>query len=381
MSLSAVADETVAEPGTARPMTIIGLMSGTSMDGVDAALLESDGEDVARPGLFRTTPYPEAFRSRLKPYLGHWEVSPDLIAELTDHHAKAVAGLLESAALSASDIDMIAFHGQTIAHDPDTGRTLQIGDAARLAQATGIPVISDFRSADVAAGGQGAPLVPIYHRSLVASLAKPVMVVNIGGVANVTWVGDGDPADPARGLVAFDTGPGNTPLDEWISRHTGDRFDEGGRLAASGAVDEARLAALLDHPYFAMPAPKSLDRLSFDGHIAPILTGLSAADGAALLAAFTAATIAQSIAHVPEAPMRWIVCGGGRHNKAIMDGLAARTGAPVETADDHGWAGDAVEAQAFAYLAARVRRGLPTTFPGTTGVRAPMLGGTYQSVA
>ena len=381
MSMNALADQTEADVEGARPVTVIGLMSGTSMDGIDAALLTTNGEDVARPGLFRTTPYPAAFRERMRGVLGRWDAAPDLVSALTDHHVQAVSDLLEAAGLDASAVDLLAFHGQTIAHDPDAGRTLQIGDGARLAQAVGIPVVSDFRSADVAAGGQGAPLVPIYHRALVADLAKPVMVVNIGGVANVTWVGPGDPADPEAGLVAFDTGPGNAPLDDWVGRHTGQSFDAGGALAASGSVNEGRLTALLDHPYFAAPAPKSLDRLSFDAHIAPKLEGLSVADGAALLAAFTAATVAAAAERVPAVPERWIVCGGGRHNAAIMAGLRGRVGALVETADDHGWAGDAIEAQAFAYLAARVRRGLPTTFPGTTGVQSPMLGGRYQSVA
>ncbi|HET9148490.1 MAG TPA: anhydro-N-acetylmuramic acid kinase, partial [Acetobacteraceae bacterium] len=250
---------------------------------------------------------------------------------------------------------------------PAHGRTWQIGDAARLAHKTLLPVAHDFRSADVAAGGEGAPLVPLFHAALAAGLPKPLLVVNIGGVANMTFLGaDG-------GILACDTGPGNGPLDDWAHRHTGAAFDEDGALARAGRVDQARLEALLDDPYFARPAPKSLDRLHFSARIAEVMAGAGAADGAATLAAFTAAAIAA--APVPAPPARVLVCGGGRHNPAIMAGLREAFAVPVEPVEAAGWNGDALEAQCFGFLAARVRRGLPLSLPGTTGVAAPMPGG------
>ena len=225
----------------------------------------------------------------------------------------------------------------------------------------------DFRSADVAAGGEGAPLAPLFHAALAADLPKPLLVVNIGGVANTTWIG----AD--SGILACDTGPGNGPLDDWVRQHTGAAFDANGALARSGKVDQKRLAALLDDPYFARGAPKSLDRLHFSARIATVMAGASAADGAATLAAFTAAAIAA--APVPAPPRRLLVCGGGRHNPAIMGGLRAAFPVPVEPVEAVGWDGDALEAQCFGYLAVRVLRGLPLSLPSTTGVPNPCPGG------
>ncbi|HVZ08323.1 anhydro-N-acetylmuramic acid kinase [Rhodopila sp.] len=346
----------------------IGLMSGTSLDGVDAALVETDGRVVTGFGRSLTLPYDEALRRDLRALL---DAAPtlapddarlrDAVQRLTVFHALAVEALDEPA-------DVIGFHGQTILHQPDRRRTWQIGDAALLARRTGLPVAHDFRSADVAAGGQGAPLAPVYHAALAAALPKPLAILNIGGVANVTWIG----ADGA--LLAFDTGPGNGPLDDWAARHTGQAYDRDGALAASGRVDRAVLGRLMAHPYFGKAPPKSLDRLDFAAALAASgLQRLSAADGAATLAAFTVAAVAA--APLPAQPARWLVCGGGRHNPVLMAGLAAALGVPVEPADAAGWDGDAVEAQCFGFLAARVLAGLPLSFPGTTGVPAPLTGG------
>ncbi len=349
---------------------VIGLMSGTSLDGVDASLVETDGVRIAGFGRSLTLPYPPALRTALRALLDRADnigaADPELLRlerALTLVHADAVRALDEPASL-------IGFHGQTILHRPERRRTWQIGDAALLATETGLPVACDFRSADVAAGGQGAPLVPVYHAALAAALpgpsAGPLAVLNLGGVGNLTWIG------PQGELVACDTGPGNALLDDWAMRHTGIPCDRDGALASAGQVDRARLAALLSHPFFARPAPKSLDRQSFHAALDAVAP-LSPADGAATLTDFTAAAVAGTILPAPAA--RWLVCGGGRHNPALMRALRARLGVPVDAVESVGWDGDALEAQCFAYLAARVEAGLPLSFPGTTGVGAPAAGG------
>ncbi len=356
-------------------MLAIGLMSGTSLDGIDAALIETDGEGEVRPLAFRGEPYSDAAREQLAAATAlaltfdRPRASPDIVAagELIDRtHAFAVHKLLRDAGVAAADVAVIGYHGQTVAHRPDRGWTWQIGDGAVLARATGIAVVSDLRSADVAAGGQGAPLLPIYHAALTAGLERPVAVLNLGGVGNVTFVG----ADGA--LVAFDTGPANGLIDSWVEAETGARYDADGALAASGHVDEAVLTAMLDHPYFAAPSPKSLDRNDFT--IQPA-RGLSAADGAATLTAFTAATVAEALDQLPARPKRLIVAGGGRHNPTLLRMIGERTGIAPEASDSLGWDGDAMEAEGFAYMAVRTLEGLPISFPGTTGVPHPLPGG------
>jgi anhydro-N-acetylmuramic acid kinase len=239
--------------------------------------------------------------------------------------------------------------------------------------------VADFRSRDVAAGGEGAPFAPLYHWARAADLARPVTVVNVGGVANVTWIGAdaaGEAAGSADGisLLAFDTGPGNALLDTWIARHTGAAHDQDGQLAASGTVEEGIVARFLQAPYFERPPPKSLDRDDFD---LDLLDGVAAADGAATLCAVTAACVAQAGTHLPAPPRRWLVTGGGRHNPVIMAMLGTRLGAPVDPVEAVGWNGDALEAEAFAYLAVRALKGLPLSLPSTTGVKAPMTGGRF----
>jgi anhydro-N-acetylmuramic acid kinase len=347
---------------------VIGLMSGTSLDGVDAAWLETDGERIAAFGPRLTIPYDDRLRTNLRRLL---TLAPTLTPDdrrvklaamqLTEYHAKAVAALGRPA-------DLIGFHGQTILHLPHRRRTWQIGDAAWLAWRTGTRVAWDFRSADVAAGGEGAPLAPIFHAALARELEKPLAVLNIGGVANVTWIGpDGD-------LAACDTGPGNGPLDDWVRRHTGAAYDRDGALARAGVVDAAVLGRLIADDYFTRPAPKSLDRLDFARALAASgLDALSPADGAATLVAFTAAAVAAT--RLPAPPRRWLVTGGGRRNPAIMAALRDQLAAPVDAVELPGWDGDALEAQCFGFLAARVAAGLPLSYPGTTGVPRPMAGG------
>ena len=349
--------------------SVIGLMSGTSLDGVDAAVVETDGVRVAALGRRVTVPYDPKLRGRLRTLIDRApRLSPDdpelLAAEraLTVVHADAIAAL-------ATPATLVGFHGQTILHDPVRARTWQIGDAALLARLTGLPVVHDFRSADVSAGGEGAPLVPVFHAALLADdVPRPAAILNIGGVANLTVV----PGIGTDGLIACDTGPGNALLDDWAMRHTGVPLDRDGALASSGRVHEPTLEHLLAHPFFARAAPKSLDRQTFAGALDAI-DGLSAADGAATLVAFTARAIARL--PLPQAPATIFVCGGGRRNPAMMRAIAKATGADVRPVETLGWDGDALEAQCFAYLAARSRRGEPLSYPGTTGVARPCPGG------
>ncbi len=362
------------------PLTALGLMSGTSMDGIDAAVLRTDGRGFVEFGPRRTSEYGEAFRARLRGVAGGAgpvDAIDAVAAELTRAHAGLVLRLLESEGLTAGDIDVLGFHGHTVLHEPENGRTWQIGDGALLAERTGIDVVADLRAADVAAGGEGAPLAPLYHAALAAAGAeRPVAVLNVGGVANVTWIGAGyDPAaEPPEEseILAFDTGPGNALLDDWVRIGSGRKRDQDGALARAGRVDAAALAALLANPYFDRPPPKSLDRDAFDPD--PV-AALSLEDGAATLTAFTAATVARAVAHLPAAPGRWLVTGGGRHNPAIMAALAEALGCPVAPVETMGWDGDLIEAEAFAYLAVRSLEGLPLSLPTTTGAAAPTRGG------
>jgi anhydro-N-acetylmuramic acid kinase len=351
------------------PINCLGLMSGTSLDGVDAALIATDGDVLIEPGPSLTLAYPDALRDRLRSILGGQGPVAEVEHEMTLFHVKAVRALLDWSGKDAAKVDLVGFHGHTILHRPKAGRTWQIGDGALLARELGLAVVNDFRSADVAAGGQGAPLAPIYHRALAAPLARPIAVLNLGGVGNVTWIGEGD------ALLAFDTGPANALIDDWALTHTGRAVDEGAALAGSGQVDWGAVEQFLSHPYFAERPPKSLDRDDFKAMAARLTDGLSAADGAATLTEFTIASVKAAMPHLPAPPLRWLVTGGGRHNPRIMAGLAAALRAPVEPIEAIGENGDALEAHAFAYMAARHARGLPITFPGTTGAPQPMSGG------
>jgi anhydro-N-acetylmuramic acid kinase len=354
-------------------------MSGTSLDGVDAALLETDGEAVARPGPGLTLPYDGGTRALLRAALDEARAVaqgapvPQSIREaerrLTQVHAEAVKALLAKAGMVAPDVALIGFHGQTILHRPERHWTWQIGDGALLARLTGIDVINDFRSADVKAGGQGAPLMPLYHAVMAreAGLAEPAVVVNIGGVAQVTYI-KGDL------VLAFDTGPGNAPIDDWMHRHSGKPVDQDGAFAATGKVNDAALDKMLANAFFERVPPKSLDRMDFGMEA---VENLPPADGAATLTAFTAASLARAREHFPDPAATWIISGGGRHNKTLMAMLKARVNAPVLAAEDAGWDGDALEAQGFAYLAMRSKKGLPLSLPTTTGVQQPMTGGRY----
>lgn len=356
----------------------IGLMSGTSLDGVDVALVETDGEEVQRLGPTGYRAYTEEEREFLHAALadaagieGRQDRRGRLAeaeALVTRCHAEAVEAFFHDNGLSADTVDVIGLHGQTVLHRPEAGLTVQLGDGAALARRLGAPVVHDFRAADVAAGGHGAPLVPVFHRALAEAngLAAPVAVVNIGGVANVTLIGSGGT------LLAFDTGPGNALIDDWMRERTGRPLDDGGRTAARGRPDETLLAWLLVHPFFQRPPPKSLDRNWFSHRI---VNHLSTEDGAATLSAFTARAIARALDYAPEPPTRWIVAGGGARNGELLRLLSYHLRTDITTADGVGWSSAFLEAQAFAYLAARSLKGLPITFPTTTGVPQPTTGG------
>ena len=360
-------------------LTALGLMSGTSLDGVDVALIETDGKQVMSFGPSGYRPYTEQERSLLRQALAeatalsHRDARPGALyaAEqaVTVAHAEALAAFTAQHQIAREAVDIVGFHGQTVLHRPAQRMTVQIGDGLALARAIHIPVMHDFRAADVAAGGQGAPLVPVYHRALATALGRagPIAVLNIGGVSNITYI------DCYDALIACDTGPGNALLDDYMFRTTGQPFDQDGRLAAQGDVDASWIARALQHPFFAQPSPKSLDRNQFASLQLPNLT---AADGAATLTAFTVEAIASIVPHLPKAPTDWIVAGGGARNRMMMRLLRERLApARVETADALGWAGDALEAQAFAFLAARSLQGLPLSYPATTGVPTPTTGG------
>lgn len=354
----------------------IGLMSGTSMDGVDAALIETDGYSLFKSGPHLTVPYTLAFRNELQKLInGDYDNANFVEEQLTLKHANAVNKLLSDASISPNQIDLIGFHGHTISHKPDEKFTWQIGDGQLLAQTTGIDVINDFRSADVEAGGQGAPLVPIFHHLLTKEMELPIIILNIGGVANITWVDEN-----VDKLIGFDTGPGNALIDDWVSSHGDFVYDVGGEIALSGKVNKDKLNKLMSHPFFDVPAPKSLDRDTFKPFINCTLANETFEDGAALLTAFTVLTIVRGIKNLSRPCKTCIVVGGGRHNKAIMSQLDSKLTTNVLSGDSVGWTGDAIEAQAFGFLAVRSKLALPISFPGTTGAPNPMSGGKYYSM-
>ena len=347
----------------------LGLMSGTSLDGIDVAVIESDGEAAVTAGPALTLPYPDDFRERLRAVLGGTGPVAAVEDELTRLHAAAITAF--RARHPSTPFTLIGFHGHTILHEPEHRRTWQIGDGALLARLTGCDVVADFRSADIAAGGEGAPLAPLYHAALAAPLAKPLAVLNLGGVGNVTWIGPAQIASDGD-ILAFDTGPGNAMLDDWVRRHTGHAADIDGALACSGRVSPPHVAGFLAAPFFARHPPKSLDRDAFAGFVPH---GLDPADGAATLTEMTAAAVAAARTHFPAPVREFLVTGGGRHNPVVMAALARLLGVPVRPVEAVGWDGDALEAQAFAYLAIRSLRGLPLSLPTTTGAPRPMRGG------
>ena len=368
-----------------RVMRAIGFMSGTSMDGVDITLIESDGETVVRRGEGFLREYTPSERAIIEEAvaasrdLGDRTARPGPLAlaedAVTRAHIEAMTAYLTDTGLKPGDIDVAGFHGQTVLHRPEEALTVQLGDGALLARETGVDIVYDMRANDMAHGGQGAPLVPVYHAALAMGLPSalepgfgPVAFVNIGGISNVTFVAPGVPP------VAFDSGPGNALIDQWVEQNAGIPFDDGGRIASEGSADMAVVERYLSAPFFARNGPKSLDRGDFtlDG-----MAGLELSDGAATLSVLTAAAIARAAEKIETPPALWIVSGGGARNDAIMDALRAQAGADtrIVAAGEAGFNADMMEAEAWAYLAVRSRKGLPLTFPTTTGCREPVTGG------
>lgn len=354
------------------PVWALGTMSGTSLDGVDAAMVLTDGISVQEFGPSAYRPYSEAERGVIRAAFGKWPGDPG-VAEASEVVEAAHAEVLAR----FSGAEVIGFHGQTLAHDPRGLGTHQAGNGALLAEVLGVPVVWDFRSNDVSLGGQGAPLAPFFHFACAkwAGEALPVAFLNLGGVGNVTWVDPRQALPESHGaLMAFDTGPANAPVNDLMLARRGEAQDEGGALAAAGRVDEGVVDAFLRHPYFFKMPPKSLDRNDFQA-LTTAVADLSDADAAATLVACAAEAVAKGADHFPTPVARLLVCGGGRHNGAMMEALARRMQAEVHPVEDVGLNGDMLEAQAFAYLAVRVLRGLPTSGPMTTGVPATVGGG------
>ena len=366
-----------------KPGWFAGLMTGTVLDGqIDVALIRTDGAEIMEFGPAGTVSYPDHLRSRLADCVAAataWNfdgpepaINKEVERELTLAQSDAVISFARSHNHAMADISAIGFHGQTILHHPPlagrTGQTRQLGDGPMMAERTGRPVIFDFRSADMALGGQGAPLCPVYHAALLAGrgTGPQAAVLNLGGIGNITWRStDGQ-------IIGFDTGPANAPIDDWVRRHAAGSMDRDGQFACRGTVDEDRLRQALDHPYFSASYPKSLDRMAFPDSLAD---GLSLEDGAAFLTALAAVAVARAVAGLPGMIDNLIVCGGGRHNPALMRAIETRAGVTVTNADDLAWRGDSLEAECFAFLAARRLSGLPASFPSTTGVPHPLVAG------
>lgn len=366
-----------------KPIVALGAMSGTSMDGIDLAILETDGETVAEIGPSASFPYEASFRRRIEASLTDAKAITerrqrpgDLAAleqAITVRHAEAMNRFVADLPEPWRNVAVAGFHGQTVLHRPAAALTVQLGDGQRLADATGLDIVYDMRASDMRHGGQGAPLVPAYHVALAASLpdpwrhSLPLAFVNIGGISNITYVpATGDP-------LAFDTGPGNALIDQWVAREAGIPFDAGGMIASEGAYLADIGQRYLSLPFFSRSGPKSLDRADFT---LEQVEGLELADGARTLAGVSARAILKAVDHLPAAPKAWIVCGGGRKNRTLIAEMReVSAGAEVLLAEDVGLKGDATEAEAWAFLAVRSLRGLPLTFPGTTGCSRPSTGG------
>jgi|GEM_PF-10596 len=350
--------------------TVIGLMSGTAMDGIDAAAIETNGYSYIKPLGFVSEPHTPELREQLRSCLNKIEKTrdvKDVERDFTKAHTSIINNLINKINKNSQDIDFIGFHGQTIHHDPDNGVTIQLGDGDLLAAETDINVINDFRSNDMTFGGQGAPLIPVYHRALIqnAGLELPAVILNLGGVANITYLSNDD-------MIGFDTGPANAMIDDWIKKHTGLPYDDNGEIASKGDVNQAALEAFLSSSYFLEKYPKSLDRNNFSDIC---IDSLSLEDGARTLTEMTVQSVALGIKQCPQKPHAIYVTGGGRHNKFMMERLYEVTQTPIHMVDELGWNGDAMEAEGFAYMAVRSYLNEPISFPGTTGCQKPVTGG------
>lgn len=346
----------------------VGFMSGTSCDGVDVAMLETDGKSKIRVLAGLTLPYDDALRMRLLEASQHDVPLNELVRlekEISIHHIDALKQLIDQNPKYRSKIAILGLHGHTIRHIPHEGLTMQIGNPWILAREFGIPVVTDFRRCDMANGGQGAPLVAKFHQALFAADPAPTLVLNLGGVANVTWLGD-------RGqIIAGDTGPGCGLIDEWVQTMADLPHDRDGQLAAAGKVDHEILESAFSTPFFEQPLPKSADRYDFD-HVD--VSGLSVEDGAATLCAVTVEAVYRAVKKLPAMPKQLWVTGGGVHHPVIMRMLAERFG-EIRNVRERGLNPDTLEAECFAWLAVRHEENLPLTSPETTGCESPICGG------
>ncbi len=347
----------------------IGLMSGTAMDGIDGALIETDGYDYIQRLGFSSCDHDDDLRTQLRAQLNKHNFDTDVERKFTLAQLPIIQQLLDQCSLSFNDIDAIGFHGQTTHHDPDNGITVQMGDGQLLANETGADVVYDFRTNDMKNGGQGAPLIPVYHRALLqnANVELPIAILNLGGVGNVTWVSNDE-------MVAFDTGPANAMIDDWVGQHTSQKFDKGGEIASRGMADENVLKQFVSLPYFDKSYPKSLDRNDFQNIL---VEDLPVEDGAATLTEMTVQSVAKGIDLCPSKPNAIYVTGGGRHNDYMMKRFADVMELPIHSVDDLGWNGDAMEAEGFAYMAVRSLLNEPISFPKTTGCAQAVTGGVH----
>lgn len=341
----------------------IGMMSGTSLDAVDIALIETDGNQYINPIAASSFPYLPQEREIVKSCFGKKQASVQAINIITNAHIKALRNF-------GHDADIIGFHGQTIFHDPQNQITVQIGDAQKIANTLKTDVIADMRQNDIQNGGQGAPLLPLYHRarSISCKLPLPAAIINIGGVSNITWVGGKNDNQ----ILAFDCGPGNALLDDFILSRTNKPFDKDGAIAATGAPDQSMINTWLNAPYFHEKPPKSLDR---DAWNTETINALSTSNGAATLLQFTAQSILRGLKQCPAMPRQIYITGGGRLNQFLMQEIQRQSNIKTQSVEALGWDGDALEAEGFAYLAVRSKIGLPLTLTQTTGVKAPLTGG------
>lgn len=361
--------------------SVIGLMSGTSVDGIDASLVDTDGLNLKRTGHAAVFPYRERTRDQIWKAIGEGpEFDPDsesallLAIDIAEDHASAVDQLI---AQSGHRPELVGFHGQTIWHAPEQGRSIQLGNSEQLARQTGIDVVHSFRQADLAAGGQGAPLAPVYHRALIdqMNLDLPAVIVNIGGVSNLSyWDGNS--------LIGFDCGPGNSLMDDYMREHRGEEFDAGGEFALTGQSDVELVHLVLSEPEFSQTLPKSFDRQSFAWlSQQDALRQMSAPAAMATLAAVTAGGIVSGIRQLPSKPCIVIIAGGGQHNRAVLQSLRSGIDVEVYRADDLDMPGEFLEAELMAYLAVRSQRGLPSSWPTTTGASVPVVGGEISRVS
>ena len=350
----------------------IGVISGTSMDAIDVALVTTDGKESVTRGPGGSYPYPPALRDELLAVIANTSRAKsdplaDVETAVTQSHGDAIAEFLKENGIEPETIDIIGLHGQTVYHRPEQGITRQLARGKDIAARFGVTTVGRFRDADVAAGGQGAPFVPLYHKALAAGLPQPLVVLNLGGVGNLTYIN-------GNTVLAFDTGPANAMVDDFVRKRQGKPFDAGGALAASGKPDDNLVKEFARHPFFARTPPKSLDRNDFHDAFGAV-ERLSDADGAATLTEFTVRSLAAAQDHLPARPLRWLVTGGGRHNSHLIRRLAAELQAIVQPVEAVGWAGDFLEAECFGYLAVRSLLGLPLSLPATTGVPRPLSGG------